>query len=125
MESLESSNAMLRRQVISALNNEEGSRKELLETKSKVNTLMHSASRNSMHDFASSKMDMPNARSSLIYKKKKTSFTSKEDSEPRHQSKIINKQLKSQGEVMKSSLVEDLSESNFNEDADILPSNIY
>lgn len=69
-------------------------------------------------------MDMPNARSSLIYKKKKTSFTSKDDSEPRQQGKAINK-LKSQGEVMKSSLVEDLSESNFNEDANALPSNIY
>lgn len=86
---------------------------------------MHSGSRNSIQDFVSSKMDMPNARSSLIYKKKKTSFTSKEDSEPRQQSKVLNKQLKSQGEVMKSSLVEDLSESNFNEDANILPSNIY
>lgn len=33
--------------------------------------------------------------------------------------------MKSQGEVMKSSLVEDLSESNFNEDVNALPSNIY
>lgn len=115
---------MLRRQVISALNNEEGSRKELLETRSKVNTLMHSGSRNSIHELASSKMEMPSARSSLIYKKKKTSFTSKEENEPKPQAKAASK-LKSHGDVMKSSLVEDLSESNFNEDINILPSNIY
>lgn len=40
VEVLETSNSMLRKQVISAISNEEGSKKELLETKSKASSIM-------------------------------------------------------------------------------------
>jgi hypothetical protein len=80
---------------------------------------MNSSSRNSLIDYGvNSKIDPSHhARSSKIYKKKKTSFTSKDEFDSKNVSKIRpkDKQKTLGGENMKSSLVEDLSESNFDE----------
>lgn len=80
--------------------------------------MINSGSRNSLFDYAAaSKMETPiNARSSVLYKKKKTSFTNKDEVESGGLSKIRTKEKTKTlggGEKMKSSLVEDLSESNF------------